>query len=96
MNNPICVVKLETEAYKRGNKYFYGKSIRVIKSKTTFDLLEEEVQNIGIVEGIENIINLHECDTGMYWLAACNISRDIESGYIDDWNLKLVPYKENE
>lgn len=92
MSTPICVVKLEVEAYKRGDKYFFGKSLRVVKTKSTFDLLAEEVSNVGIVDALEYILNLDKCDAGLYYLTTCNISRDWETGCVDGWNLKLIPY----
>ncbi len=92
MNDPICVVKVETEAYKRGDKYFFGKSLRVVKTKSTFDLLEEEVSNVGIVDALEYILNLDQCEAGLYYLTTCNISTDWETGCVDGWDLKLVPY----
>lgn len=44
----MCIVKIKTEAFKRGDSYFYGKSIRVIKRLTTFDILKEESDMVGI------------------------------------------------
>jgi hypothetical protein len=95
MNKFVCVVKVETEAYKRGNKYFYGKTLRVIKSKSTFDLLEEEVSNVGIMDTLEYILNLDQCETGLYYLVTCNHSFDIESGHVDGYDLRLEPYIED-
>lgn len=89
-----CVVRVQTEAYKRGNTYFYGKSIRVLKGKTTFDFLHEESQAIGIQDALENILNLDELSNGVYEFVIANQSYDIESGYLDDWGLRLIPYIE--
>ena len=89
-----CVVRVQTEAYKRGDTYFYGKSLRVLQKQSTFDLLKEECDSVGTTDGLENILNLHKVENGVYWLVAVNISKDIESGYIDDWDLKLIPYTE--
>ena len=41
----------------------------------------------------ESIINLYECDDGIYEVIMCNLSHDWETGYLDDWDLKLIPYK---
>lgn len=91
-----CIVKIKTEAFKRGDSYFYGKSIRVIKRLTTFDLLSEESGMIGIQEALENILNINETlKNGYYELVVCHKSFDIESGYLDDWNFKLIPYIED-
>ena len=91
-----CVVKVQTEAYKRGDTYFYGKSLRVLQKITTYDLLKEECDSIGTFDGLENIINLSKIADGKYYLEAVNISKDWETGYTDGWDLKLIPFEENE
>lgn len=89
-----CVVRVQTESYKRGNTYFYGKSLRVIKGKTTYDLIHEEAQAIGLQDALENILNLNELENGLYEFVIANRCYDVESGYLDDWDWRLVPYKE--
>ena len=90
-----CVVKVQTEAYKRGETYFYGKSLRVIKRLTDLDVISEDVSNIGTKEALENILNLSNLKDGTYCVVVVNRSYDIESGYLDGWNWGLVPYKED-
>jgi len=89
-----CVVRVQTEAYKRGATYFYGKSLRVLQKQSTFDLLKEECDSVGITDGIENILNLHKVGDGVYSLVAVNLTEDPETGYTDGWDLKLTPYEE--
>jgi len=89
-----CVVRVQSETYKRGDSYFIGKSIRVIKRHTEFDILYEEVNNIGISDALENISNLDSVGSGLYELVPHNISYDCETGYVDDMELILTPYKE--
>lgn len=90
----ICVVRVGTEGFKRGDTYFYGRTIRVIKRKTEYDLLHDYCQQVGIQEAIENILNINSVEDGLYQLLMCNISKDYETGYIDDFNFKLVKYEE--
>lgn len=90
----ICIVKVSTEAFERGGTYFYGKSLRLLKRLSNYDLLKEECDNIGIADALEQILNLNSVKDGKYQLIGCNISRDIESGYIDDWDLQLIKYEE--
>lgn len=89
---PKCVVRVQTEAYKKGDTYFYGKSIRVLKRKTEFDFIAEEVNNIDIIDALENIINLNDVTNGLYEVVIASQSYDIESGYLDDWSFKLIAY----
>ena len=30
----------------------------------------------------------------MYEVIVCNVSSDIKSGYVDDWDLKLIPFEQ--
>ena len=39
---------------------------------------------------IEDIINLDECSDGVYEVATCNEQYDLETGYIDSYDYKLV------
>lgn len=89
-----CVVSVGTEAFKRGNTYFYGRTLRVIKSLTTYNLLEEECQSVGTQDGLENILNLQTVEDGRYSVEVVNISRDWETGHTDGWDIKLVPFEE--
>lgn len=85
-----CVVRVQDECYRRGDSYFLGKSIRVIKRLTQHDVLADEVDSVGVKDGLENILNLADCRPGLYEMVMCNHSRDIESGYLDAWSWKLV------
>lgn len=86
----VCVVRVQTEAFKRGDTYFYGKSVRVLKKLTSYDLIHEEVGNIGIQEALENILNLGEVQNGIYELVIGHRSYDIETGYLDGWDFRLI------
>lgn len=89
----VCIVKLGTEAYKRGGVYFHGRTIRVLRKQTTYDLLADEVDNIGLYDAIESIINLNDVEDGVYQLMHANIGTDWETGWVESWDLKLVPYE---
>lgn len=85
-----CVVMVGTEAFKRGNTYHFSRTLRVLKSETTYDILEDVAQSIGVQEALESIVNLHDVADGKYLLIVCNVSRDWETNAIDDYDLKLV------
>lgn len=90
----VCVVRIIEERYQRGGSYFIGKSLRVLKKLTTYDMLNDICSNIGIWDGIDTIINLDECGPGLYNMVVCNVSTDWETGCVDDWDYKLIPYEE--
>lgn len=93
MSDVICVVRVGTSGYRRGSTYHYTKTVRVMRTLTYHDLMADECDAIGVQDAFENITNLYTVDDGLYNLVPCNVSYDVESGHLDDWNLKLVPYR---
>lgn len=55
--------------------------------------LDDELDSAG-VENVE-IENLLDVDDGLYLLTACDFHTDWETGIIDDYSLKLVPFQPN-
>lgn len=41
---------------------------------------------------MNSIINLDECGDGLYEVVVCNETHDWESGYVDGYDLKLIPF----
>lgn len=58
------------------------------------NVLEEDAQAVSAEQAISGIVNLSECEDGIYEAVVCNVSRDWETGYVDDWDYKLVPFHE--
>jgi hypothetical protein len=54
------------------------------------NVVEEDVNDIGSDEVFPRIINLNDCDDGIYRIIMIDVRRDWESGYIEDWNYKLI------
>jgi len=54
--------------------------------------LDECLGEISLDWGITNIVEVE--DGKLYTITVCNVQRDWESGMVDDWDLKLVEYKE--
>jgi hypothetical protein len=59
---------------------------------TGYNLLEDETVNIGALDIISRISFVHDVADGLYEVVICNESRDFETGYIDDYDLRLVPF----
>ncbi len=91
------IVRVVTTAWHNNKGLHTKRSLNLLKRKSFgFDILQEECIQLGAEDAAKNISNLHKVADGTYELIACNISRDYESGYIDDWNLMLIPYKATE
>jgi len=89
-----CVVKLKTSTWNDSRGLHIKKSITYLRRKCVgFNFLEEEVSAIGPEEAARSIINLDECKDGIYEVVICNETHDWESGIVDGWSLKLVPFK---
>lgn len=57
------------------------------------NLLEEELGSVGPIDTLERIANIGTCDDGLYEVKAYNESYDYETGYIDNYDLRLVPFQ---
>lgn len=91
----LCVVKVITNVYSNHQGVHIKKSLIFLRRKCKgFNVLEEECSGIGADEVVPRIINLDECNDGIYEIITCNESHDWETGYIDDYDFKLIPFKE--
>jgi len=87
----ICVVRLTTSAWSDSRGVHLKKSLNFLKRKCKgFNLLYEDCSMIGPEEVIPRIINIYSVPDGVYRVVTCNESRDWESGYVDDYDYKLV------
>lgn len=55
------------------------------------DFLDEDVSATGAELVMDRITNLHEVEDGLYRVITINERRDWESGYVEEWDYKLVP-----
>jgi hypothetical protein len=89
-----CVVRLKTSYWSDSRGVYSKKSITFLKRLCfEYNILQEDAQNIGNEEVIEKIVNLNECEDGIYQVETCNPSHDWESGYLDDYDYKLIPFE---
>lgn len=94
MSKAVCIVRVGTSGYKRGDTYFYGRTIRVLQSKSTYDYMADEAQAVGVEDGAALIVNIDKVPDGLYRMEMSNVGYDYESGYADDWEYTLYPYEE--
>lgn len=62
------------------------------RSSTGFNLFHDDCCQVGAESALKRIINLEECEDGIYELLSCNTRTDWETGYVDEWDYKLVPF----
>ena len=90
------VIRLSTQYYKSGSKYIIKKSITPLKRKSSgYNLIVDASYDVGVEEVLLNIINIDDCEDGLYEVVTTNISRDYWTGEIDEYQYKLIEYHEN-
>lgn len=99
MNNSDhkTIVSVKTSYWHDKDGAYLKKSLRVLKRKSSgYNVLLEDCGMEGAESVLSKLINLNEVQDGVYKVIVCNESRDWETGYVDDWDLKLVPFVEEE
>jgi hypothetical protein len=88
-----CVVRLTTSTWHDRAGLYQRKTLRFMKRLCVeFNVLEEDAANFGAEEVVPRITNLATCPDGLYEVVTCHESRDYETGIIDDYDYKLIPF----
>lgn len=88
------VVRVSSSNYYRGGSLVIERKLTPLKKMSIgyHPLVEGKFEMLDYLECMP-IMNLHEVCDGIYQLVMCNLSYDWESGYLDDWEWKLVGVK---
>lgn len=93
--DPLVVVRVRTSWYHDNKGMHMKKSLTLMKRKSQgHNWVWEDLSNIGAEEVMPRIDNLMEVEDGLYEIEMINASRDYETGYLDDWDYKLIKYHE--
>ena len=90
------VVRLSTNYWKdeRGGLHL-SKSLRTLKRKSEgYQIATEDAYMAGVDEVMQHIENLFDCEDGVYEIVTCNESTDWETGHVDSYDYKLLPFRE--
>ena len=91
------VVRLATSAWKDKQGIHLKRSLLFQRRKSSgFQILEDDVDMVGASETLARIENLSKCEDGLYKVITCNERKDWETGMVDDYDFRLVPYKEKQ
>ena len=86
------VVRVRTSHYAKRNGLVQTKSVTVMRRMSQgHDFLGEDASMVGADLVMARITNLHEVDDGLYQVVTVNEGRDWETGYLEEWDYKLVP-----
>ena len=95
--NSSQVVRLTTEVWSDQRGLHCQKSLRTLRRKSTRHLwFDEEISNGGPEFAWKHIVNINECKDGIYTVEVCNERRDWETGCLDEYDYRLVPFVERE
>lgn len=92
------VVRVSRNAWidRRGDLHVEVK-LSVLKRKSVgYNPIEEESIMETVLAFADRIVNLNDVPDGLYTVELMNTYRDYETGLVDDWSWKLVPYAEQE
>ena len=93
----ICVVRLTTSVWNDGSAVHIKKTLRYLRRKCSgYNILDEDCSNVGADLVVKNIINLDECEDGVYKVITCNEWAAWETPHIiEDYDYKLIPFTED-
>ena len=90
----LSIVRVKTSWWNDNRGLHSRKDILTMKSLSKgYQILEEDAKNIGAPQVVERIVNLDECEDGLYEVIIVNEGYDWETGCLDDYDYKLVPHK---
>lgn len=94
-DQPVTVVRVSTSCYKTSSGIHQRRSLLWQKRKSKgFAILDEDTDQIGCDEVFSHIVNLAECEDGLYTVVTCNEKRDWESGMVEEYDYKLIKFEE--
>ena len=90
--NNKCVVRVRTTVWQDSRGIHVKKSINFLRRQCKgFNILQEDIGAGGVDEALTRIANLDETKDGIYEVVICNETTDRETGYIDDYEYRLIP-----
>ena len=91
VNVSRCTVRVKTTVWADKRGLHTKKSLTFLRRQCEgFNVLAEDVSAIGAGEVLPRILNLGEVEDGIYEVVVCNESHDYETGYVDDYDYRLV------
>jgi hypothetical protein len=93
-----CVVRLVTSYWHNRSGVHIKRSLTYLKRQCKgYNILDEDVSNCDAETVLSHIVNINECEDGVYQVVTCNESHDWEMPHIiDDYDYKLIPHDEKQ
>ena len=92
-----CIVRLRTGFWSSKQGIHMKKDIIFMRKLSGgSNYVKEDVDIMGAEDVINGIVNLDGCGDGIYEIVPCNIQYDLETGYQDGYEYKLIPFSLSE
>lgn len=86
-----CTVRVRTTVWADNRGLHTRKSLTFLRRQCEgFNVLAEDASAIGAEKVLPRILNLGEVEDGIYEVIVCNKTYDYETGYIEDYDYRLV------
>ena len=86
-----CVVRVKTAMWADKKGLHIQKNITFLRRQCEgFNVLEEDMNEIGAEQVVQRVVNLDACIDGVYEVVTCNERHDYETNNIIDYDYKLV------
>ena len=90
------VVRLRRSFYHDNDGAYQRTTLRYLKRHTKgFNVFDDDCSMIGADDVIPRIVNLAECKDDIYQIVICNAHKDWETGQVESWDYKLIPFSTN-
>ena len=92
VNVSRCTVRVKTTVWADKRGLHTKKSLTFLRRQCEgFNVLAEDVSAIGAEEVLQRLVNLGEVEDGIYEVVVRDKSYDYETGYVDDYDYRLMP-----
>jgi len=87
------IIRIRTTAWSDKRGIYLQKSLTYLhKYSSGVNALKMETEFVTPLDALQLITNLDACGYGLYELELCNAHYDWETGYMDSYAIKLVPF----
>lgn len=90
----ITVVRKKTEFFV-GSRNSLNIRIKLIPVKSLsfgYQPIEDDISNSDAETVLNRILNINDVNDGIYKIVSCNHFTDKDTGYVESWNYRLIPY----
>ena len=94
-NSNRVVIRIRTTTWSTARGVHRKKELLYLRRPSLgHNFVAEDASVVNASELVNNIVNFDSVTDGVYEVITVNEHRDWETGYLDSWEYKLVPYED--